>query len=111
VAYSPTGDRIAAVNVAEPVVTFWNPETGEKMQEFRGLAGSPMCLDFSDDGRRLAAADSTGMAVVWDAATGEPLSTLRAPPAPMILIQIRADGITIDTASMDGIVRTWKLAD
>jgi WD40 repeat protein len=86
VAASPDGATIASV-ADDMVCCLWDAETGAKRQELRGHEsmtphGFPSMLyacAFTPDGRHLATADKVGRIVVWDVATGKPLTTLEAP--------------------------------
>jgi hypothetical protein len=83
---SPDGTTIASV-ADDMVCRLWDAESGIKRHELRGHESMtphhyPSMLyacAFSSDGRHLATADKVGHIVVWDVATGEPLSLLDAP--------------------------------
>ena len=86
VSSSPDGSTIASV-ADDMVCCLWDAETGAKRHELRGH--EPMtphhfpsmlyACAFSPDGKQLATGDKVGHIVVWDVATGRPVTTLEAP--------------------------------
>lgn len=83
------------------VKQLWNPVPDE------ATALAPVA--FSPDGKLLALA--TGPTVVlWDAATGKEIHTLKGHSAAVAGIAFRPDGKAIATASLDSTVRLWDTA-
>jgi WD40 repeat protein len=77
VALSPDGERLAFDDYSgdEARVRVWEVAGGRELLELP-LGTSPAAvgfLIFSGDGRLLAASDTAGRVVIWDAATGSPL--------------------------------------
>jgi WD40 repeat protein len=56
--------------------------SGTPSARMSGLAGKVRSAAFSDDGRRLVAADDRGKVRVWESATGRVLLALNLPPVP-----------------------------
>lgn len=71
-AFSPDDKRLAATGWAgsEAGVAVWDIDSGEKLQEFSLQFGSGSKVEFSADGRRLAAADES-YTKVWNLDTGD----------------------------------------
>jgi WD40 repeat protein len=85
-AISPDGARIASVG-DDMVCRLWNFQTGDRLHELRGHEertpnhfGSMLyCCAFSNDGTKLATGDKVGRVCIWNAHTGEKLSTVEVP--------------------------------
>jgi WD40 repeat protein len=66
-------------------------------------------LAFSPDGSRLATASTSGMATVWDPATGTALFNLEGHTGIVWDISFSPDGREIATASLDGTAIVWNV--
>ncbi len=113
-AFSPNGKRLVTASGGKSAnVTFWDLQTGERLVE--PAVSSPvttaMTPVFSEDGTRLACIvhgrgfSGNGDVVVWDAATGRTLCTLRGHSGPLGLIAFSPDGRRIATATRNRQVR------
>jgi WD40 repeat protein len=79
--------RIIASVADDMVCRLWDATTGKPLHELRGHKETtpthfPSMLytcTFSADGRHLATADKVGHIVVWDVASGKPVTALEAP--------------------------------
>jgi WD40 repeat protein len=72
--------------------------------------GDVWSLAFSPDGTRLAAAlgdHASGMAQIWDVATGQPLAALQGHRHRVTGIAYSPDGRRLITSSHDGSLRLW----
>src|SRR5262249_33493824 len=69
-AFSPDG-RLLAVAESDDRVYVYEVATGREAHALRGQTGSPLCVVFRPDGRRLLAVGSNGTAAEWDARTGQ----------------------------------------
>jgi WD40 repeat protein len=73
-----------------------------------GHAGLVNGVAFSPDGARIATASTDGTARIWQADTGEHLTTLQGHTNPVNGVAFSPDGARIATASHDGTVRIWQ---
>jgi len=91
-------------------LTLVNPETGGAIQSFRGhVAGSVYDVDVSPDGSQIASTLShvENIALVWDAATGDRIGTLRGHNGLVGAIAYSPDGTHILTGSNDFTAKLW----
>jgi WD40 repeat protein len=65
---------------------------------------------FSPDSAQLATASTDGTARTWDAATGQPRTTLTGHDNSVTAVAFSPDGTQLATASTDGTARTWDAA-
>jgi len=73
--------------------------------EHKGLL---LSVAFSPDGSRLATSSFDGLAIIWDAATGQELFRIAMHPEPTIrLIIFSPDGSRLATSSYDGSANVW----
>jgi WD40 repeat protein len=117
-AFDPTGRRLASTGRAEPShgeLKLWDPIKGEilagKTWEINILAA----VAFSHDGQRVATAGHDGSVVVWNAATLEPMDSLKGQIKRNIRwtsVAFSADGRVaaggrVATGSPVGLVQVW----
>ena len=69
---SPDGRRVAAAD--DNVVRIWNVETGQCERELRGHSAPVLCVLFTPDGTRVAAASMDHTLRLWNAPSGESLA-------------------------------------
>ena len=80
-AFSADNRRIVTVNnnlppPSSPLVTVWDRSTGAKTLEFSGDGRAIASIAFSPDGKLIVTSTTDGAARTWDAATGEPVSSV-----------------------------------
>jgi WD40 repeat protein len=73
--------------------------------------GHVQALEFSPDGRLLAAGGDSGLVQLRSAATGELLHTLTGHRPTVASVAFSPDGRTLISAGMDHIVRSWDASD
>ena len=84
------------------------PDTGSA-----ACLGGFWCSDmaFSPDGRLVVTTGVEGNAVVWEATTGRKLLTLSGHAGPVVAVAINPAGSQAATASADGTVALWPIAE
>lgn len=109
VAWSPTGDTIAAI-LRRPKcqLVVWSLH-GEK--DFRVLGEDRfLCLRFSPDGKRVAAGLANGEVCLWDVNTGRLLKKVQAHHSPINAILFLENGRKLATAADDTFILIWDVA-
>ncbi len=76
--FSPDGRTLALA--AQNTVRLWDTATGKESRILAGRTESILVLDFSADGKRLAAGDRAGEVRVWNMASGQLVHQLNPPP-------------------------------
>ncbi len=103
-AVSPRGDQVAWVD-SEGDVQLWNRRTGQARACDSGDQTISV-LVFAPDGRTLLGHGWGDRVLVWDTATGAPM-TLRSYGRTVYDAAIAPSGLSIATAESDGTVRLW----
>lgn len=109
VAFSPDGQQLAVAtsDVEESVIVF-DADADREIFRLTGLADA-RSVDYSYDGKRLAAGDGKGTVKIWDAATGEGLLTLPKRDTCINSVAFSPDGTLLATyATSGGGVRIWN---
>jgi WD40 repeat protein len=104
VTYSPDGARVATVT--ERGIDVFEAATGNLQLR---LPGSPIGLDWSADGTRIATGDNDGTARIWDATTGEEVLRLAGHAGGVALVSFSPDGTRLATGGTDGTARVWDI--
>ncbi|MEO7599142.1 MAG: hypothetical protein ABIV50_09445, partial [Opitutus sp.] len=112
VTFSPATDVVAIHNLTE--VGLWDLRTGAAVGPLinPGWPLWPQGVNFSPDGRRLAASFLLGAPVIWDVATSKPATgTFEAKPERTFSsAQYSPDGTQIVTSDFRGEARLWNAA-
>ena len=116
VAFSKEGDFFASATLGTvqdefiPVVQVWDVDDGEPFGTLSGHENPVIRLQFSQDGRFLAAETSEGEVVVWQVAERQLLQVLACHNAGVQEMAFSVDGQQLLVASPDGSARYWDLA-
>jgi len=96
-------------------VAIWDVSSQKLLRTLRGLSGPVSTLSFSRDGSRIAAVSNQDakapQIVVWDAQSGDRTSTIRGQRAQITSLEMPAGGDTVVSASSDGSLTIWNVAD
>jgi WD40 repeat protein len=85
--FAPDGNTLAVLCPAEHTVALWDASTWRERAVLRGVSGP---LAFTPDGKTLATSGST--LLLWQAATGQQLLTLKAQDFPITCLAFSPDG-------------------
>jgi WD40 repeat protein/serine/threonine protein kinase/DNA-binding XRE family transcriptional regulator len=108
-AWSPSGDRIAATYDDLQGAMIWDAVSGEKLWILQGHSGEYMSdIDWSPDGSQLATAGADGEVILWDATTGNELLTFSGHQHAVLSVAWSPDGSRIVSTSNDGEAMIWE---
>jgi WD40 repeat protein/transcriptional regulator with XRE-family HTH domain len=105
VAFSRDGKQIATADRSD--VKVWDAATGEEVASFSKPNQLFSGLDFSPDGKRLAASSQSSLIWVWDLQTGQELHTLYGHTNSVNSIRFNMDGTQLASASSDRKIFIW----
>jgi serine/threonine protein kinase/WD40 repeat protein len=113
--FSAEGDLFARKNKGLGEIGVWNLHTGARVGPGCSYQDKHIsafqCIDFSPDGKRLAAGTEEGKVVVWDVATGQVITVLpMQPDTPCTNVQFSPDGTRLLTVSGQNQARLWNAA-
>jgi WD40 repeat protein len=107
VAFSPSGEQVAAIAKDSPQVKVWSAQTGSHMFQMTGSAIATQVM-FSPDGKWIVTVHQDRTVAFWQAETGDRVA--RLPQAGTVTsVQFSQDGQTLLTASADRTARLWQL--
>jgi WD40 repeat protein len=110
-AFSPNG-RFFAWGQEDGTVHFLDLRTGKTADSLGGHAAPVVQVGFSPDSRVAESGGDDGLSILWDPLTGKPLARLSGHGSARVLgADFSADGKTLYTASLDGTVFEWDLAE
>lgn len=106
--FSPDGT--SALMGTDVALTVWDVATWTKLAGFPAQIYYPRSVQFSPDGKRVAAGGKDGTLVVWDAAANAELLNVKAHLDSVHDLAFSPDGGRVVTASFDRTVKVWSVA-
>jgi len=103
---SPDGRLVATIVWDPGTLRLWSASTGDLVRTLLRPGAFVGSVEFSDDGRTIAAGLGDGTVHLWDA-TGRELRTIRGHTALVTAIDFNRRADRIVTSSVDGSVRVW----
>lgn len=114
-AFSPDGRVVAVVPKHGGAIELWNARTVERMHRLELADASVAMVDFSPDGRLLAAASDAAPAAggvpIWRVDSGELVATVGDPGEAVASARFNPAGTSIVTVSLPSGVATWDVAE
>jgi WD40 repeat protein/DNA-binding SARP family transcriptional activator/energy-coupling factor transporter ATP-binding protein EcfA2 len=104
---SPAGGQLAVNDGAD--VTLVRPGSLVELARLRGHTRPVTAIEFSLDGRLVAAGAADGTLLVWAARTGALVERLDGPPAEVTDLAFAPDADTLYSSSQEGDVLVWDL--
>ena len=110
IAYSRDGKRLASAS-PEKTLKIWDSATGQLIKSFDNLEDKAHCLDFSDDGTKLAVGLASKV-VVFSTTDWTRLLDFPAELSNQLVIGVdfSPDGTKLVTGGFDQVVRVWDSA-
>jgi WD40 repeat protein len=92
-------------------VCLWETSDGKLLAKLEGHRGTVTWASWSPDGRRLASCGGRGSGelFIWDAISGERLSTLNEPGAVINAVAWSLSGSVVVSGGSDGALRWWNV--
>ena len=113
--FSPDGKRLAS-SAHDGEARVWDVEAARVVLRLKHLAQS-QCIDWSPDGRLLCAGaddrgetESSHMAILWNAETGQEIARLPGHRAHLTLVRFSPDGKRLATGASDMQLHLWDVA-
>jgi WD40-like Beta Propeller Repeat len=107
--YRPDGTEIATADYKRPIVTIWDVENGRPSRALSGHSRPVRALTYGIGGRLLVSAAPAGGVIVWNAASGERLTTLPNPSDLTYAIALSPDDRFV-AAPVGRQVRIWDIS-
>ncbi|MCE9604822.1 MAG: protein kinase [Planctomycetia bacterium] len=114
-ALSQNSSPLLATASRDGTVKLWDAATGAPRATLSGHERHVLALDFSPDGKTLAAGDDAGCLILWDVATARPRHTLRGHAQGIYDVAFSPDGRVVASASggrwvqAGGEVKLWDV--
>lgn len=105
-AISPDGRHLAA---GDGTVRIWDMQTGKQLSNPPAEQGAIRVIAYSPDGSRVASGSQNGMILLWDAASGKVLNSIKSHGA-VTSLAFSPDGKRLVSGGTDGQVHFWNVA-
>ncbi len=119
VAFAPDGKMLASAS-RDLTIKLWDVRSGQLLNTLKGFENDvSSAMAFTPDGKTLASVQILMNANIisndktiklWDARSGQLLSTLRGHEDSVLLVAFAPDGKTLASASQDQTIKLWRAA-
>ena len=114
ICFSPDGTLFATSPTRGSPLQLWRTTDGSEIHQFKLEADAhgrePVAIDFSADGKLLAAADANHEIYVWELATHDKVRTLSGHQKAVTSIAFSPDGKTLLSGSEDATMLLWEIS-
>jgi WD40 repeat protein len=107
VAWSPTGDRLAATVWRAGEIVVWDTDSWQEEYRIKAPGGWLYCIAWTPDGSRFATCSANGTIKIWNVETRQQEECLRVNSGAVYWIDWDSDGSRIASAGQDGSVVVW----
>lgn len=109
IAFSPTGDHLAAAT-SDHVARVFDTKSNRESQSFQGHDDAVAAVQFHPAGRLLATGSYDHSAAIWDIASGTLRHRLVGHKGAVMSVAFSPDKTTLATASLDGMIKLWDVS-
>jgi WD40 repeat protein len=111
VKYSPDGKLILTVGFISNAILVWEANTGKKLTELKSGEKWVTCMNFSPDGKWIAAGSNDNKVTLWNTKSLEPVYTIQGHNDDINDVSFSPDGEILMTSSSDFTTKFWYRAD
>jgi tricorn protease-like protein len=90
------------------LIRIFNTSTGKLIKVIEGHKTSVLCVDYSNDGKYIAAGDWDNVVKIWDVATGKLIKNLDDNSNRINFVKFSNDGLKLASAAEDGTIAIWN---
>jgi eukaryotic-like serine/threonine-protein kinase len=108
VAFDPKGSRLVTASVDIAAIDLWDVRTSERAAVVIGPPAAATAVAFDATGELLIGGSADGVLRVWNAASGQLVSSQPGHRAGIYFMRVRPDGAQIATAALEPAPRLWR---
>ena len=109
IAFSPDGSMLATAGAADDQRRLWSTDDWKPTQKLESARGGMGNVDFSPDGKLLAAGNAWYEVCWWRVADGALLRTAKGHTDSVNSVAFSPDGKILASGSLDGTVKLWRV--
>lgn len=108
IAYAPDASLLATAS-ADGFIFLWDVQSMEILHKLDASGCQVNRIAWAESGDFLASVDSCGNLRIWDPQSGQALHILKDNDKPLYGLSLTANGQTILTSGLDGVIRVWGI--